>query len=165
LDLVGPDEPATVAAGLGLADTCLQRRMMDFAARDAGRENVTSARDLATLMAALRRGEALPPEQTRDALEVLGRQQLRDGLPALLPPAVTCGNKTGELPGIRHDVGLLECDGHWAAVAATSTGLGDGPVDHGSVAWPSIAAVGAAVGAWLSSGTGRRGALPGPRRP
>ena len=52
LDLVGPDDLATVAAGLGLADTRLQRRMMDFAARDTGRENLTSARDLATLMAA-----------------------------------------------------------------------------------------------------------------
>jgi beta-lactamase class A len=165
LDLVDRDEPAMVAAELGLADTRLQRRMMDFAARDAGRENLTSARDLAALVAALRRGEALPPEQTREALEVLGRQQQRDGLPALLPPGVVCGNKTGELPGIRHDVGLLERDGRWAAVAVTATGLGDGPVDHGSVAWPSIAAVGAVVGAWLSSGTGRTGAPPGPRRP
>jgi beta-lactamase class A len=165
LDLVGPGELSSVAAGLGLADTRLQRRMMDFAARDAGRDNLTSARDLAALVAAVRRGEVLPPEQTREAFALLGRQQLRDGLPALLPPAVSCGNKTGDLPGIRHDVGLLECGGLWASVAVTATDLGDGPVDHGSAAWPSIAAVGAAVGGWLSSGTGRTGALPGPRRP
>ena len=165
VDLVGLPEVEALAAELGLPDTSLQRRLMDFAAREAGRENLTTARDLAALMARLRQGGALPAEQARAALAVLGRQQLRDGLPALLPPGTWCGNKTGELPGIRHDVGLLERDGRWAAVAVTATDLGDGPVDRGAAVWPTVAAVGAAVAGWLSSGTGRTGVLPGPRRP
>ena len=165
LDLVGLSAVDGLAAELGLPDTRLQRRMMDFEARRRGRENLTTARDLSALMALLRQEVALPAEQTGVALAVLARQQLRDGLPALLPPGTWCGNKTGELPGIRHDVALLERDERWAAVAVTTTGLEAGPVDRGATVWPAVAAVGAVVAGWLSSGTGRTGALPGPRRP
>ena len=164
IDRLDAGEVAARAAALGLGNTCLQRRMMDQAAREAGRENLTSARDLARLMVLLRAGEALPPEQTAYALRVLARQQDRDGLPAALPPGVWCGNKTGELHGIRHDVALRERDGHWAAVAVTATDLDDGDVDRGAAVRPSCAAIGEAVSAWLS-GTGRTGARPGPHRP
>ena len=164
IDLVGQRDVAARAGELGLADTVLRRRMMDLAARDAGRDNLTSARDLARLMSLLRRGEALPAAQTAFALEALAKQQDRDGLPAALPAGFWCGNKTGELHGIRHDVALRERDGRWASVAVTATGLAEGDVDRGAEVRPTYAAVGEAVATWLT-GTGRTGGRPGPRRP
>ena len=164
IEVVGDAEVASCAQELGLSDTRLQRRMMDLAARAAGRENLTTARDLARLMVALRSGDALPEAQTAVALQVLGAQQDREGLPAMLPPGVWCGNKTGELHGIRHDVALLERDGRWAAVAVTATGLEDGDVDRGVAVRLVCASVGEAVAGWLT-GTGRRGDPQGPRRP
>jgi beta-lactamase class A len=148
---------------------------MDFAASDAGIDNVTCALDLAQVMARLRAREALPDAETVVALDLLAEQQFLDGLPALLPEGVTHANKTGELSGVRHDMALVEHDGRWAAVAVTATGLmgPSGGVDRGSTVLPTFANIGAAVWNWLrgsgsstgASDTGRTDALPGPRRP
>jgi beta-lactamase class A len=167
LDLLGDDAVTEVGDRAGLTGTFLRRRMMDLQARAAGRENHTTARDLAHLMVRLRQGVLLPEPLTALALDVLARQQHVDGLPALLTPDVSCGNKTGELEGVRHDVALLERDGRWCSVAVTATDLADPDtgVDRGSTVWPAVAEIGAAVAEWLTTGTGRTDDLPGRRRP
>ena len=167
---------------LGLDHTRLQRNLMDYAARDAGLDNVTCARDLAQVLAGLRLGEALPQAETRVALDLLAEQQRLDGLPALLPEKVWHGNKTGEQTGLRHDMALVEHGNHWAGVAVTATALrgrddgddgddgdddddgNDDGVDRGATALSTLAEVGAAVGHWVI-GTDRTDALPDPHRP
>jgi beta-lactamase class A len=173
--LVGFEAVGRTCRRLGLAHTNLQRALMDFAARDAGLDNMTCAMDLAQVMARLRVGDALPQTETRVALDLLAEQRFQDGLPALLPERVWHGNKTGEQPGLRHDMALFEHAGRWAGVAVTATGLlgrddaTDG-VDRGSTVMPFFANIGAAVGSWVIgrdevTGTGRTGARPGPHRP
>ena len=149
--LVGLEAVGQTCRRLGLTHTQLQRTLMDHAARDAGLDNVTCARDLVQVMTRLRVGEALPAAETRVALDLLAEQQFLDGLPALLPERVSHANKTGELTGVRHDMALVEHDGRWAGVAVTATGLlgsADG-VDRGSTVLPTFANIGAAVGNWL----------------
>jgi len=167
--LVGSEAVNRTCQRLGLAHTQLQRNLMDHAARDAGLDNLTCARDLARVMAGLRLGEALPQAETRVALDLLAEQKFLDGLPALLPGRVWHANKTGELAGVRHDMALVEHGGRWAAVAVTATALsgrdnGDDGVDRGSTVLPTFANIGAAVGNWVI-GTDRTDALPGPHRP
>lgn len=149
--MVGPEAVDHTCRRLGLAQTRLRRKLMDFVAMEAGLDNVTSARDLAQLMARLRLREALPEAETALSLGLLAEQQLLDGLPALLPAMLWHANKTGELPGIRHDMALIEHEGRWAAVAVTATGLTDpaAGVDRGSTVIPAFANIGAAVGSWL----------------
>jgi beta-lactamase class A len=149
--LVGLDAVGQTCRRLGLAQTHLRRLMMDCAARDAGIDNVTCARDLAQLMARIRVREALPEAETLVALDLLAEQQFLDGLPALLPERVWHANKTGELSGVRHDMALVEHEGRWAAVAVAATGLmgPTGGVDRGSTVLPTFASIGAAVGNWL----------------
>jgi beta-lactamase class A len=149
--LVGLEAVGQTCRRLGLAQTHLRRALMDFAAIEAGINNVTCARDLAQLMSGLRMREALPDAETVVALDLLAEQQFLDGLPALLPETVSHANKTGELSGVRHDMALVEHDGRWAAVAVTSTGLmgPTGGVDRGSTILPTFANIGAAVGNWL----------------
>ncbi|NMM24358.1 MAG: serine hydrolase [Phycicoccus sp.] len=173
--LVGLGSVGQTCRRLRLAQTHLRRALMDFAASDAGIDNVTCALDLAQVMARLRAGEALPEAETAVALDLLAEQQFLDGLPALLPEGVTHANKTGELSGVRHDMALFEHDGRWAAVAVTATGLmGPGAgVDRGSTVLPTFANIGAAVWDWLrdtgpsagASHTGRTDVPPGLRRP
>jgi beta-lactamase class A len=167
--LVGLEAVGRTCRRLGLAHTQLRRRLMNHAARDAGLDNVTCARDLARVMTALWLGEALPQAETRLALDLLAEQQFLDGLPALLPERVWHANKTGELSGVRHDMALVEHGGRWAAVAVTATSLagsddGEDRVDRGATVLPTFASIGAAVGNWVI-GTGRTDALPDPHRP
>lgn len=164
--LVGFEAVGRTCRRLGLAHTHLRRTLMNDAARDAGLDNVTCARDLAQVMASLRLGDALPPAETRVALELLAEQQFVDGLPALLPARVWHANKTGELSGVRHDMALVEHGGRWAAVAVTAVALSDPDegVDRGSTVLSTFASIGAAVGNWVT-GTDRTDAPPGPHRP
>jgi beta-lactamase class A len=169
IELLGFEAVGRTCRRLGLAHTRLQRALMDYAARDAGLDNVTCAGDLAQVMAGLWLGEALPQAETRVALDLLAEQQSLDGLPALLPERVWHGNKTGEQPGLRHDMALFEHAGRWAGVAVTATALkrshdGGNGIDRGATVLPTFANIGAAVGNWVI-GTDRTGGLPGPHRP
>lgn len=127
--------------------TRLQRRMMDPVSAAAGRENETCPQDLADLLVALREGRLLGADLTGLAIGVLRDQQLVAGLPAYLPPDVVAAAKTGELPGLRADLALLERGGRWVAVAVVADGLGAGEApgasDRGTAVLPVFAAIGA----------------------
>lgn len=118
IDLVGFEPVAALAAELGCTGTRLERRMFDTSAQADGRRNETSARDQVLVLAGLAGSAVLSDESRGFALDVLGRQQVRDRLPALLPESAICLNKTGDLNGVRHDVGLITAEsGRTAAVA------------------------------------------------
>ena len=120
---------------LGARSTRLQRRLMDVAAARAGRDNVTTADDQALILDLLV-GDLLPTAQRASALDLLGRQQFNDRLPAALGPDVICRHKTGELPGVRHDVGILEFGGRQVVVAALGSQLDD-PASQGAGTGPA----------------------------
>ena len=67
----------------------------------------TSASDMARLLSLIARGEAASPATTAHMLELLAAQQQSDRLPAPLPLNVRVAHKTGELPGLRHDAGIV----------------------------------------------------------
>ena len=135
--------------------TRLQRPMMDPASVAAGLENETCPQDLVDLLVALRTGRLLGPDLTRLAVGILREQQFVAGLPAALPSGVTSASKTGELPGLRADVALIERDDRWVAVAVVADRLADpedlGEPDHGTEVLPLFAAIGALVAERLRS--------------
>ncbi|MCI2417576.1 class A beta-lactamase-related serine hydrolase [Saccharopolyspora sp. K220] len=145
IEVVGFEAIRDCAADLGCTATRVVRRLMDV---NAPGRNETTALDQARVLDALARGVALPPDLTEHALDVLSRQQVRDRLPALLPDGVQCWNKTGELLGSRHDVGLIGTDRPRAVVAVLVDELTDerSSTDHrGGPAIDRIAALGLAV--------------------
>lgn len=150
VDLLGA-EPINdyIRAGLGARHTVLRRRMMDTVARDAGYENTTTAAELASMLHALRRGDLFSPELTAVALDVLGAQQFREGLPAFLLPEVSSASKTGELPGLRHDAAILARGDRWSVTVALVTGLLDGERDRGTAVLPYLAGLGEHVAGLL----------------
>ena len=83
------------------------------------------------------------------ALAVMREQQFRDGLAAYLPEDVHCASKTGMLPGIRHDIAIIERDQRWVVVTALGTDLMDAGIDRGTAILPSYAALGEAVTALI----------------
>lgn len=155
IDLVDLQSWAVEFVELGLSDTALRRRMLDERAMAEGHDNVTTAAEQAFLLERIASGALLTPDQRGVALGMLGRQQARDRLPAALPPDVECLHKTGEWPGVRHDVGLLDFDGRLVAVAALSSGLTD-PVSQGMGAGPAAVLIADAARAVVELGRGDR---------
>lgn len=125
LELVSMEAVNQEMASLGLGQTVLQRRMMDFAAAREGRENYTSAADMARLFGAIQNWEGLPASYCTLLLNILKGQQVRDKLPFYLPEDVSLAHKTGTLPGAEHDGGLLYLPGGPYVACVFTDGLAD----------------------------------------
>jgi beta-lactamase class A len=129
--------------------TRLRRRMMDPAAVAAGQENETCPQDLLDLLVALQEGRLLGAEMTTTARTILRQQQLVAGLPAYVPADVLVGSKTGDLPGLRADLALMERGDRWVAVAVVADELGDPGrrrrPDRGTATLPVFASLGELV--------------------
>lgn len=119
IDLVGLTEVSDLVSNLGLRETCLGRRLMDFDADARGLRNETSARDAARLIELLVLDEVLSRPLRAYAEDLLRRQRIRDRLPSRLDAELLVGNKTGEVPGVRHDTAIIR--GRTTAVVAVLT--------------------------------------------
>lgn len=157
LRLLGPERVTACGVELGLQHTAVRRELMDSQAALDGRDNTTTAADQAGLLAVLRSGQALGESSTRLALALLAEQQHAYGVTALLPDGVVRGSKPGDLPGIRHDVALVEDAGSWVTVAVTATGMYDERhhQDYSVSVLPALAAVGEAAHGYLTAGLGQ----------
>jgi beta-lactamase class A len=108
--LVGLKRIDALAGELGLGCTRMQRLMMDEAAMAEGRENFTSAGDLARLLEQLDSGEALEPLVGERVLASLALQEHYDGIPRYLPPDAQYAGKCGDdspVGRFAHDCGLV----------------------------------------------------------
>lgn len=80
--------------------------------------NRTTARETTTLLAAIWRDDAGPPDACAEARRILGLQVWPHRLRSGFPGEVRTSGKTGTLPGVRNEVGVLEYpDGGRYAVA------------------------------------------------
>ena len=132
LAFVGFERVAALAAELGMGDTALRRQMMDWDAAASGRDNMTCARDLATLFELLaRRDPRIGAQASERVLAALALQEHRDGLPRGLPDDATYAGKPGDdLPEGRfcHDCGLVSTPAGETLVLAVMTD-GEGGYD------------------------------------
>jgi beta-lactamase class A len=106
IDRVGIANVNAMLDSLGLTHTRLQRKMMDVKAAQAGRENLSTPRDMMTLFAFLQQGKLLNKSLTDDFFKVLGTPKQSD-IPRFIPDGIVCANKPGELAGVRNDVGIV----------------------------------------------------------
>ena len=108
---VGLEKVNELAAELGLHDTRMQRLMMDTQAAAEGRDNVTSAADLAALLAELAGGgERLGPAVSGPIWASLGKSEHHGGIARYLPRDAAYAGKCGDdAPEGRytHDCGLV----------------------------------------------------------
>lgn len=104
LDLVGMEAVNTTMRNLGLMETRIERRFIDFEARRVGCDNWTTAADMALLFSFFCT-ELLPGKYLM--LEMLLRQNDYTILPAYWGEDVPFAHKTGGLPGIMHNAGIL----------------------------------------------------------
>jgi len=106
IDRVGMDNVNALMTSLGLPHTRLRRKMMDLKAAGEGRENVSTPREMATLLEQLYRGKVLNKEMSDDFFKVLSTHK-DSWIPRYLPEGLKIANKPGSLEGVRNDSGVI----------------------------------------------------------
>jgi beta-lactamase class A len=106
IDHIGMENVNAMLAGLGLHATRLQRKMMDLKAASEGRENVSTPREMMTLLETIYRGKLLNKELTNDFLKMLSTHKASAMLEGL-PDDAAAANKPGELEAVRNDSGIV----------------------------------------------------------
>lgn len=108
IHLLGYDAINTYSReALGLSQTLCERKMLDWAAIEAGRNNYTSAADQERMYRLLVTGQLLTPGLTETALDMLRRQRSMDLFLRYIPDKVDLAHKTGGLDYLDHDAGVF----------------------------------------------------------
>jgi len=106
IERVGMQNVNAMLGSLGLTHTRLQRKMMDVKAAQAGRENLSTPRDMMTFFADLYQGKLLDKPHAEQYFKQLATHKESD-IPRYLPDDVVVANKPGELAGVRNDIGVV----------------------------------------------------------
>jgi beta-lactamase class A len=107
LNLWGMDKINKRVDQLGLIDTKIQRFIMDYAAMEDGRDNVSSIRDMANLLDKIYNREIFKDKEISDfSVEMLKYQRVNKGVRSYLPGWET-GYQSGEMGEFYHDVGIV----------------------------------------------------------
>jgi beta-lactamase class A len=109
--LAGPDQVNAMLRSLGVNTMNVLRGVEDLKAFDKGLNNTTTARDLATLLAAIETGRAADAAATRAMKEILLAQEFNNGIPAGLPSGTKVAHKTGDLTAHSHDAAIVYPEG------------------------------------------------------
>lgn len=91
----------------GLANTVLQRRMMDFEARSRGIDNLTTPGDVVRILRHIETSEDIKPELRKDMLDILHSQDCKNYLTQYMPKGFSFAHKSGSLDDVLHDAGIL----------------------------------------------------------
>ena len=104
---VGMDNINDFCIDYKMRNTVLERKMMDTQARKAGRENFTSAADMAGFMERLYLGEIIDRASSTYMLEIMKKQLENSMMRLYIPDETLIAHKTGELDGISHEAGIV----------------------------------------------------------
>ena len=110
IDRVGMQNVNAMLDSLGLTHTRLRRKMMDLQAAKEGRENISTPREMMTLLDAIYHGKVLNKESTADFFKVLSTNK-DSFIPRDLPAGLVVANKPGELEAVRNDSGIVFVEG------------------------------------------------------
>lgn len=117
IDAVGMPAVNEYARGIGLAETVLNRRMMDFS---TDVENYTSANDVARMLQLIYQGKLVSPDASEFALDLLKGQHDGAGLLEGLPAGSVFAHKTGTLDGVFNDGGIVLASNPYVMVVLSS---------------------------------------------
>ena len=111
IDRVGMENVNAEIARLGLKETKLRRHMIDLEAAKRGDENVSTPREMMTLLEKIRGGSMLDAAHTQEYFRLLKlpkQSEFHNALPENVPIA----DKPGVLEAVRCDSGIIDIPGH-----------------------------------------------------
>jgi len=97
--VLGPKNVNAMLAAQGIPDFHVQI--------DLDEDNVATPHAIGMFMTLLAKRQLISPAASDRMLARLGRQQINNRLPAALPNGVVVAHKTGNLPGLTHDAGIV----------------------------------------------------------
>ncbi len=98
---------AAVLAKVGARRSRIERGIEDTEAREAGLDNVVTARDLALTLQSLATCGVAGRDACTEIMSVLRAQQFNDAIPRGLPSGLTVAHKSGWVDGICHDAAVI----------------------------------------------------------
>ena len=120
IDRLGMDNINEGVMRLGLKETKLRRHMIDLEAARKGNENVSTPREMLTLIEKVHSGEVIDAAHTKEYFDLL-RLPKESEFHKALPEDVSIADKPGALEGVRCDTGLIDIPGHPFIMSITTT--------------------------------------------
>ena len=139
IDHVGMNNVEQMLTNLGLKNTHLRRKMMDLEAARQGRENLSTPREMMTLLEDIYRNKLLNKELTADFFKVLSTPK-DSSIPKLLPPDLMIANKPGELEAVRNDSGIVFVPNRPFVICVMTSYLRDERAAQGAISEIALAA-------------------------
>jgi len=134
IDRVGQARVNETLQSLGLERTRLLRRMIQPEEERRGVENVSTAREMASLLEQLYRGKLLDERHTALALELM--KNAKDETTPMgrgLPAGVALASKPGSLPGVRCESGIVLLEGRPYVLSVMTTYAADDAAAEGTI--------------------------------
>jgi beta-lactamase class A len=120
-----------ILGGSNIDATLTKAGMPDFhVAFDDSEDNVATPRAIGTFFTLLAKRQLISPAASDRMLARLERQQINNRLPAQLPPGVVVAHKTGNLPGLTHDAGIIYTKSGPRVVVAMTWDTSDDEADN-----------------------------------
>lgn len=107
ISLLGYDHINEYCRTIGLTQSSVHRKMLDFKAVEEGRNNYTSPADQYRIYELLYHGKILNAELRAVAFDMLGRSRSYGSLQRYIPYPVTVYHKPGGLDHLDHDAGIF----------------------------------------------------------
>jgi beta-lactamase class A len=123
IEAAGMERINRMLAEAGFHETRLRRKMMDAAAAARGEENVSTPNEMARLFESIYRGRIVDRESAREMFGILRR--VKGAFREALPPETDIASKTGELPGVRAESGIVFLSGRPFALSIMSAYIDD----------------------------------------
>ena len=124
IEKVDPQNVMKTMKAFGMNDIQVLRGVEDGKAFQAGKNNVTTAFDLALLFEKIAMGRCISATASKEMVDILRRQKFKIMIPALLPDNVIVAHKTGSITNVQHDTGIVYLpDGHTYVLVILSKNL------------------------------------------
>lgn len=107
IEKVGAENTTKTMRRYGADCIQVRRGVEDMKAYRRGMNNEASAYDLLVIFERIACGNVVSEKASRKMIEILKAQEDTDMIPARLPDSVEVAHKTGWIPGLRHDSGIV----------------------------------------------------------